>query len=684
MRIEDAGPEGARTEKARRKTRLDSVKEVLGPLGKADPAAKPGLLEELSDACPVRLFRFSDRAEWVDTVQEITGTGERTNLWAALKVPSEELRGRPVVAVVLLTDGADNVGGSATELAAELGARSIPVFCVGFGDPNPPRDYEVLRVLAPLEVHTNTSAQVHATVRATGYDKPFEVILRRDKQVLESVQVTPQAGTEVQPVTFSLRPEEKGTFRYTVEIPAAEDEVIVDNNRHEFLVTVTDRRLPVLYLEGSPREEYRFLRRALFRDKDFRIASILRIEGPRKYLLQGAEPEDGLEKAPESGSAAAKGVNGFPKSREHLYRFEAVILGDIEAKYLTPEQLAMIEEFVREGGGGLLMLGGVNSFNLGNYQGTVIEKMLPVVLPKPDVEYQHREFTIVLSKVGEKHPIMQQTDNVLVNRNIWSKAATLIGFNPMDEVKPGAEVLATEARSGNPVLVVQNYGRGRVAAFMTGGSWHWQMARPVEDELHEKFWKQLVRWIAARSRGKITVELNKDLFAAKEPVVVRTTVLDKVHKPVNNAKVVATIKDPFAHTRDVPQDWILSEEGVYEARYEPIDVGDYQVDVSATLPDGEKLTAAANFSVGETLTEFNDAGQKVALLQEIARQSGGKYVTGGQVKDVVEDVRDLVRKMKRQETVYVTRDIWDTPLLFALLALALSAEWLIRRRSGLM
>ncbi|GAG35979.1 unnamed protein product, partial [marine sediment metagenome] len=252
----------------------------------------------------------------------------------------------------------------------------------------------------------------------------------------------------------------KGTFRYTVEIPPAEDEVIVDNNRYEFLVEVADKRLPVLYLEGSPREEYRFLRRALFRDKDFRIASILRIAGPKPFILQGAEPEDGLE-LPQRGVPASKAPNGYPKTKKHLYNFEAVILGDIEATYLTKKQLAITEAFVRERGGGLLMLGGVNSFNRGKYQGTVIEQMLPVVLPRPDVGYQQREFKIAMTKEGEKHPVMRQSENLLVNRNIWSKAPTLVGYNPIKQKKPGAEILAADAKSGNPVLVVQNYGKGR-------------------------------------------------------------------------------------------------------------------------------------------------------------------------------------------------------------------------------
>jgi uncharacterized membrane protein len=453
----------------------------------------------------------------------------------------------------------------------------------------------------PSSWAANTTVEIFAAVRATGFSQPYEVLLRQGDKTLETVSVTPEPATDVQRVRFAFKPEDKGTFRYSVEIPASPEEVIVYNNRMDFLVKVSDKRLPVLYLEGSPREEYRFLRRALFRDKDFRIASILRVEGPKKFILQGAEPEDGL-------------TEGYPKTLEHLYRFEAIIFGDIEAGYLSKGQLEITEEFVRKGGRGFCMLGGVNSFNLGNYQGTVIEKMLPVVLPSPAVAYQQREFSLGLTEAGEKHPVMMQSSNVLFNRNIWSKAPTLIGLNPITEVKPGATMLASEAKTTNPLLVVQQYGSGRSAAFTTGGSWHWRMAVPVEDELHEKFWKQLVRWLAVGAKARVSVELDKDLFARKEPVVIRTVVLDKVLSPVNDAAVVARLEDPFGVKQELPQEWTLSREGVYQTQYEPTESGDYKVEVEATLKDGSKASATATFSVGETLDEFSDAGQKKGLL----------------------------------------------------------------------
>jgi uncharacterized membrane protein len=590
-----------------------------------------------------------------------------------------ELRGAPVVGIVLLTDGAVNAGGPPQDMAEELRVKGRPVYCIGLGDPRPPRDYEVLRLRAPRQVRSNASVEIFANIRVHGFEEPFDVVLRQGDDVLQALEgVVPEPGAAIHRVRLAFRPEKKGTFTYTVEVPAHEGEVIRDNNRREFLVRVVDDRLPVLYLEGSPREEYRFIRRALLRDKDFRIASIVRLDGPKKFITQGAEPEDGLE-------------DGYPKSLEHLGRFQAVIFGDIDAEFLTPQQLKITEEFVRRRGGGFLMLGGVNSFNLGHYHGTPVADMLPVVLPDPSVAYRQVEFHARLTKAGEAHSILRQSPNEVLNRDVWSKAPTLVGYNPIAKTKPLAQVLAVDAKSGAPVLAIQDYGAGKTSAFVTGGSWHWRMGVPVENELHEKFWKQLIRWLAVGSKAKLTVEPDKDLYSLEEPVTLRAVVLDREFQPVNDAEVDVQITDPFGEKLRDPDGlerpmrlaWTLSDPGVYEAQYEPPDAGEYSVAATARLEGEPALTATTTFSVGETLDEYSDPGQKVALLQEVATISGGRYFEPGEAAQLPALVEQSLGEKKEQETLYDQHDLWDTPLWFALMVVALSAEWILRRRASL-
>ena len=681
------GAEGSDGKNPGRISRLALAKKVLGT-----PQAE-GLWRRLEAICPVQAFGFSSTVKPIETAAAVRGIGERTDLYTALHQVDSELRGVPVVGIVLLTDGAVNAGGAPRDMAEELGVKKRPVYCIGFGNPQPPRDYEVLRIRAPRQVRSNASVEIFANVRVNGFDEPFDVLLRQGKDVLQPPQaVVPQAGRQIYRVRLTFRPEKKGTFTYTVEVPPRPQEVIRENNRRDFLVRVVDDRLPVLYLEGSPRTEYRFIRRAMLRDKDFRIASVLRLDGPKRFITQGAEAEDGLE-------------DGYPKSLEHLGRFQAVIFGDINADFLTPRQLKITEEFVRRRGGGFLMLGGVNSFNLGGYHRTPIADVLPVILPPASAAYRHIEFKIRLTKIGETHSIMRQSPNVVLNRDVWSKAPTLVGYNPIPQVKPLAQVLAAGAKTQTPILSIQNYGAGKTAAFLTGGSWNWRMAVPLENELHEKFWKQLIRWLAVGSKPKVRIELDKDIYSLAEPVAIRVIVLDRKFEPVNDAQVEVQITDPFGQKlkdsagREKPMrlSWTLAEPGVYAAQYEPPDAGDYLITATARLKappgaakppatapsDEAPPTAAATFSVGETLDEYSDAGQKAGLLREIATISGGRYFEPHEADRLPAILEKSLGQKKQNQTIYEQHDIWDTPLWFGLIVAALSAEWIIRRRATL-
>ncbi len=346
--------------------------------------------------------------------------------------------------------------------------------------------------------------------------------------------------------------------------------------------------------------------------------------------------------------------------------------------------MKITEEFVNKRGGGFLMLGGVNSFNRGGYQGTPIDKMLPVVLPGSDVPYRQVDVTMRVTELGLKHPILLQTENPYADRLTWNSAPKLIGYNPLPGKRPAAQVLANDAKTGSPLLVVQKYGAGRTAAFATGGSWHWQMALPKKSQLHEKFWRQLIRWLALGSKARLSIELDKDIFPPKEAVAIRATVLNHAHQPTNDANVVAIVEDPFGVKHELNMAWTLSAEGVCRTQYIPIDVGEYKIDVKATLTDETELRAVSSFSVGQTLEEFNDVSLKVQFLNDLAAASGGRRFELDEVDQIVAEAKRRTDSMKREKTNYEELDIWDTPLLFGILALALTAEWIVRRRSGLM
>ena len=651
-----------------KRTRLDAAKELLA----GNPSE--GLLKRLGDASQVLVYGFDREAVRVADLSSLRAEGSATDIFRAVRDMEAELRGLPLAAVVMLTDGCRNEGGSPEEAAKLLKARRVPLHVVGLGNPSPPKDFEVVRVFAPKRVRRNTEVEVYATVRHTDFHDPFPLEISRAGTRLLTRTVDPaQGGDDLKRVRFAFTPDVEGTATYRVSIPPGKGEAITDNNSREFVLEIQDDRLPVLYIEGSPRLEYRFLRRALFRDRDFRLVGLLRLASDRFYVQGANEAERYLDAGFPDASD--------PRARERLFAFEAVILGDIEAGYFSPGQLALLEEFVRVRGGGLLMLGGVNSFGLGRYAGTPVGKMLPLDVSPNHPPYTDERYDARATDEGLAHPVMRLVSDEEANQRLWEKAPPLIGLTPVRKVKPGAQVLLARADGGLPVLAVQNYGQGRVAAFTSGGSWFWQVSMPASDEFHEKFWKQLVRWLAVGAKERLTAGTDADVYPRGKAVILRATVLEKDLRPVNDAALIATVTDPLGNTEEIPMDWILSEEGVYQCRYVPAEEGNYGAAVRVQgwdLPPAE-----TGFEVSEPFVEFSSAGLKENLLRGMARSTGGRYFSYEGAAELADVVAREARSVTETAVKPVDKEIWDTPVLFTLLLLVMGTEWFVRRRTGL-
>lgn len=645
-------------------TRMEAARQLL--LGEG--AKNEGLLKTLNRTGKVLVFGFDEDMRRITATAELKPDGQFTNIFRGVRDMEAELRGMPLAAVVLVSDGGRNTGGSIQDAAALLKARGVPLYTIGLGNVNPPGDYDVVRVVSPKRVRRNSQVEVQVTVRHTGYNEPFDVSISRGDTSIVTRKVTPNPDTDLEQVKLMFTPDHEGTATYRIAIPAGKDEKNTDNNAREFNLEIQDDRLPVLYVEGSPRMEYRFLRRALYNDRDFRLVGLLRL-GDKRFYVQGANDSEGyLQK-------------GFPETVEQLYGFQAVILGDIEASYFKPEQLAMLEEFVSKRGGGLMMLGGVNSFGLGKYAGTPIAKMLPVQITAGDGSYSDEQYKAhVASNIGV-HPVMRLSLDPEANRILWSQAPPLIGFTPVAGVKAGAITLLTREKDNSPVLAVENYGLGRVAAFTSGGSWYWRVSVPSEVEFHEKFWKQLVRWLAVGAKDRLTAETDADVYAPGKPVVIRATALAKDLQPVNDAVVIATVTDPEGNKVDATMDWTLSEEGVYKAQYAPQGQGDYRVAVR--VEGWESKPVETDFRVSEPMVESADAGLKADALREMAKIANGRYYDFADANALPGEIAKAMQDARFTGMKPVDNEIWDTPLLFGLVFGLMVVEWVVRRRSGL-
>jgi uncharacterized membrane protein len=650
-------------------SRLDLVKQLLRPGGNP-------FLEELNKKFRVRFFRFGATAERVVGFEDPVRHGNLTDIQRTLDQIVGELGTAPVAGVVLITDGADNHSGNLSVAAAKLRGRKIPVFPIGIGLPDFARDTEVLRVTTPKKVLKDTQIEADVSIRSTGYaGRRAQLFVQSGTRRLKEQEITLGSDGEVKTYKINFSSESAGPKVFTFRLEPFSDEIVSENNDQTALVRVEDERPQVLYVEGEPRWIFGFLRRSIETDKNLQLVSLLR-QADGKFLRQGIENPTVLEK-------------GFPTEKSELFKYKALILGSVEASFFTFDQLRMIADLVAQRGGGLLMLGGKNSFGQGGYINSPLEDVLPVNLrfgqgnaavpPFQDLEYRVR-----LTSYGQDHPVTRLAPSEADNQKRWVAAPPLVGINPVGGAKAGATVLAQgsvpDARGQSPILLAfQRFGKGKSMALTTASTWRWRMELDHSDNFHELFWKQMLRWLVSDVPDPVTVEPERHSYSLDETVVIRAEVNDSAFLHVNNATVNAQIKKPSGQTAHLPLTWDIDKPGLYSGVFKPDEEGIFEISAEALQGSKNLGAAKGNFRIAESTDEFHNAALNTDLLRRLAVETGGRYYTPADARNLPEDVSFVENGPSRIEE----KDLWDMPFLFLLLVGALSAEWILRKRKGL-
>lgn len=632
------------------------------------------LVDALSERFVLRYFRFSDVARRVGSPAELGYSGPRTDLATALDAARQELSGVPLSGLVVLTDGADTGDRPITEALVPLQAGRIPVFTVGLGEEVIRPDIEVGRVELPRAILAGSTVLVDVMVTQHGMARTsVPLIVEDDRRILseETIELGPDGEPVVARVSFQL--DEPGPHRVQFRIPPQEGERVDRNNAREVLVEVRGEREKILYFEGEPRFEVKFTRRAVEEDENLQLV-VLQRTAESKFLRLAVSDSTELQ-------------YGFPTSREELYRYRALVLGSVEASHFTFDQLAMIADFVSERGGGLLFLGGRDAFAEGGWAGTPVEAVMPVVLDQPTggADGFFSEVSVEPTPAGLAHPTVQLDAPLEDVTDRWSALPPLTIVNRVTRTKPGATTLLTgsspELTPDQVVLAFQRYGRGKAAALTVQDSWLWQMHAdvPVEDQSHEAFWQQMLRWLVDGVPTPVAAAVARERVDPSSSVRVSAAVADSTYIEVNDASVVARVTTPTGAIEELPLGWTVERDGDYAAELRPVEEGDYEVEIVAER-DGVPLGSSRTyFRAGPGDDEFFGAGRRTAFLERIATETGGQSYTPATVASLPEDIAVTGAGV----TLVEERDLWDMPALFLLILLLMGAEWGFRRVRGL-
>lgn len=662
----------------------------------------------LSQDFDVRRYEFDSRLQGVPDFAKLDFDGSRTNLRSVLKSLKERFQNRPLAGVLLFTDGNATDSG-----ATELDATGLPpIYPVVSGNAKGHRDLTISHLSVSTTAFEDAPVTVQADVTQLGLPEAKVIAKLLDEKGETVKEETLVFGKDAAPLAFrfQFRPKSPGLsfYRVVVETPALaiDKESTAANNQRLVSVDRGSGPYRVLYLTGRPNWEFKFLNRAIDSDEQVKLTGVIRVarrEPKFDWRSRDGEATNplfrGFDRTGEETERYDQPVlvrlntrdpnelrDGFPKKAEDLYQFHAVVIDDLEAGFFTADQMTLLERFVSERGGGLLMLGGAESFRHGNYDRTPVGRMLPLYLNAVEGVPSPTGYRLSLTRDGWLQPWARLRPTETEEQQRLKELPTFQTINRAGNLKPGATVIAEVTdgeRQRHPALAVQRFGRGRCAALLIGDLWRWQLDRTEfqrdKDDLG-KAWRQTVRWLIADVPDRIELRVVPQDDFGQPLTRVEARIRSSEFQPQDNAavKVSLTLPDKSVVTQQAEPS--LQEAGLYESTFASRMPGQYRLSVEVADAEGKSLgKSETGWAADPDAEEFQRVAPNDELMSSLAKQTGGEVISA-------ENLESFVRSLPTRQaplTESYTTPLWHQPWLLALIVSCLCGEWALRRWRGL-
>ncbi|MBL9168282.1 MAG: VWA domain-containing protein [Verrucomicrobiales bacterium] len=601
-----------------------------------------------------------------DWGNRLDGHHSTTALGDALREVSNRKRGQPLAGVVVVTDGANNSGSPPLEAADRLHSEGVPLYIYGVGL-TAPRDIIVGNLLSPEVTFVQEELDVTVRVRGQGLAGQTATLkLQLGDQTLEK-PITFSGNVE-QVVVFTITPQNEGEFDLQASIAPRTDEAVTDNNSRKQRIKVIDAKINVLLVDQSPRWEFRYLQAMLLRDRRVNM---------KCYLVEGDPAIARTEKSPY--------LSSFPARREDLLKFDLVIFGDVDPRFVTPTQQEYLNELVSKFGGAMLMVAG-RRYTPQAYRRSTLYSMLPVEFEgigadvASDLAIADKPIALELTSAGRTSPIMRLDENESRNREVWQKLPPVYWVSRVSRPKPAAEVLlvdpdpAKESRFGKmPIVALHQYGLGQVMYVGTDNTWRWR--KNSGDVYYTAFWGQLVqrlalpRLLGGNKRIQLTTDRQNYLAGDRVTVYARlySSSFEAIQEPVVKGQFVK--RGETSPSTEVLLRTLPDQPGLYRGEFIAGASGDYQftVDLDSSAP--------LDFSVIEPQFELGDTAMNETLLDQMAKVTGGAFLREEDLHKLPQLIASKTEKVRSPLEV----ELWASPLVFLLLLLLATAEWVIRK-----
>ena len=634
--------------------------------------------------------------------------GALTDIGTAIREAAAAWKGQQTAGIVLITDGGHNSGQFPLN---DITALEVPVYAIGVGAVEPPKDIQIQHIDYTPVAYTNHESVVRVTVVQSGYaGKTARLSLREAKRKTlvdaatltfnQPPNTTPASATSKQIVEMKLTPQIEGNFQYTVELPVLDGELTEVNNQKTFSVKVVKAKLNVFYLEGRPRWEYTFLKRALERDFDIEATCAILLRNKSKRFPPANSVLSHLDGYyPQTTSVSE--TQRFPETSAELSKYDVLILGDLGDEHLTTAQQRAIVDFVEIQGKPIIFLPSRGMLGMNGVGNTELAPLLPIEIPKNGCRRHDTEFTVQLTRSGMFHPMLQLMDaqrnqpSALANNNaaVWQNMPALSRYFSGFRLRGGATTLMENGK-GAPILMLQRAGLGKSLLIAAEGLWNWDFGvNTYKDtryhDIYSHFWAQVLRWMATDTDDeKLHLATDATSYAIGDTATVTAYLYSEAYRSTQTDatvqfEVVPPEGAPFQlQIRGVTENTSTTTTdtgNLYSAQFTMLQNGTYRI--RATWRTGNQTLGEDQIDiyVHPQLAELESPQLNEDLLKRLATETGGAYFTMANAESVPENIAEI------QNSVFVDaeRELWTHPLILIIVVGLLGTEWFLRKRIGL-
>ena len=634
-----------------------------------------------------------------ETVPDLVPEGLGTDIWQALRESIDNAN--RLSAIVLISDGQHNGSEDPIEIAARAQSLGIPIYVIGVGDPNPPRNLSVNEVFVRSKAYPDEPFEVEAILQINSMgnagDMPGQLTVdlvqqrfnertgqMEDRQVIQSTQVdVPDNGGRIR-VDFDHTLSDPGRYTYTVQVENLDNETQTDDNALvSSELVVVDEQVKVLLISGLPSYDYQHVQRLLQRDQTIALSC----------WLQSMD-----ESRPQEGDLP---ISRLPRTIEELGQYNIVMLMDPNPQEFDAEWIETLKTFIKNKAGGVFYMAGpqfTSEFvTLNRLKG--IREILPVRFGDSEsiattqalaTATDNRSGKMLLVNHNMDHPVLSFHADPAATQRTWSQMPGIYWSFPALTPKPTARVLMehgdkVNADGNQPLLAAGRYGAGTVLYMGFQGTWRW---RPLglQAQFFDRFWIQVTRFLvenrSLQGSRRGFIDSDQTEYELGQRVLLVGRVLDSQFRPSKEPSIEAVVRDAEGRSQSIEMQLLPQQEGRYEGTFVAQRTGKFEATIDlGTLESEEKLIDPISFRVVPPSAEASSFWLNEKLLKDIAETSGGKYI---ELEQVSELPAALPRLVTRAEFNSPPEPIWDVNqyvrfLFFLLPVVLLTSEWAIRK-----